>query len=114
MQTANAQTLDAPIHQRRAHKRFDYSAPCLIQKEDSEFKSSVRNISAGGLNVTLDQLGVMQVGKTVTLRIGDFDPIGAVIRWNEGSAYGLQFLSPVGGHPELSELIEKLSSDHTF
>jgi len=64
--------------------------------------------------VTLDQLGTMQVGKTVILEIGAFDAISAVIRWNEGSVYGLQFLSPVNGHPQLSELIEKLSNEHAF
>jgi len=114
MQTATAQPLDAPVHQRRAHKRFDYSASCLIRKDDKEFQASVRNISEGGLNVVLDQLGTMQVGKTVSLTIGEFNPISAVIRWSEGSAYGLQFLSTVGGHPQLSELIEKLSNEHTF
>lgn len=114
MQTATAKTLGAPIHQRRAHKRFDYSASCVIHKESAELNATVRNISEGGINVQLDQLGAIQIGKTVTLEIDKFAPVRAVVRWNECSIYGMQFLSTVSGHPQLSELVEKLSAEHTY
>ena len=114
MQAATAQTIDAPVHQRRAHKRFDYSASCVIRKDETEFLATVRNISEGGLNVQLDQLGAIQIGKTVTLEIGDFEPARAVVRWNEGSVYGMQFLSTLNGHPQLLALVQKLSDEHTY
>ena len=112
MQAATAQIIDAPVHQRRAHKRFDYSASCIIRRNDTEYKATVRNISEGGLNVKLDQLGALQIGKTVALEIGDLEPIPAVIRWSEGSVYGMQFLSPVSGHPQISDLVQKLTAEH--
>ena len=114
MQTATAQTVDAPVHQRRAHKRFDYTAPCSIRKEDEVFKANVRNLSEGGVNVMLDQLGAIQTGKIVTIKIGELDPVQAAIRWSEGSVYGMQFLSAVNNHPQLSTLIQKLSDEHTY
>ena len=114
MQTATAQTVDAPVHQRRAHKRFDYTTPCSIRKEDEVFKANVRNLSEGGVNVMLDQLGAIQTGKIVTIKIGELDPVQAVIRWSEGSVYGMQFLSAVNNHPQLSTLIQKLSDEHTY
>ena len=113
MQAATSRTQDAPIHQRRAHKRYDYSASCSIQKEDTVFEASVNNISEGGVNVRLEQLGAIQIGKSVTVKVADFDPIKAVIRWSEGSVYGLQFLSPARDHPQLSKLIEDLSNNRT-
>jgi len=86
----------------------------VIRKENAEFKATVRNISEGGLNVKLDQLGAIQIGKSVSLEIGDFAPIPAVVRWSEGSVYGMQFLSPSGGHPQLSALIQKIAAEHTY
>lgn len=114
MQTATAKTVDAPIHQRRAHKRFDYSASCVIRRESEEFNATVRNISEGGVNVQLDQLGAIQIGKSVALEIDELDPVHAVVRWSEGSVYGFQFLSTVNGHPQLAALVQKLSDEHTY
>jgi len=113
MQTAATQVTNAPIHQRRAHKRYEYSAPCSIRKDHMILVASVNNISKGGINVKLEQLGAMQAGKTITLTIGTFDPISAVIRWNEGSVYGMQFLTPATSHPQLSKVIDDLSDKQT-
>jgi len=95
MQAAATEFADAPIHQRRAHKRFDYTARCLVQRESHTLAAEIKNISRGGANLTLKQDGPMPVGKTVTLAISDFAPISAVVRWNEGSSYGVQFLSSI-------------------
>jgi len=106
MQAAAHEFADAPIHQRRAHKRFDYVAPCLVKRESHTLTADVQNISRGGANLRLQQDGSMPVGKTVTLTIGDFAPINAVVRWNEGTSYGVQFLASLDSNAELRAVID--------
>lgn len=104
--------VDAPIHQRRAHKRFDYEALCEIQREAFALQAQVKNISEGGLNLTLLETGTMPVGKVVTITIGTFAPIKAVIRWQQDSSYGVQFLSAIENNADLHSVVRNLEDWH--
>ncbi len=104
--------MDAPIHQRRAHKRFDYEACCEIQRETVTQRAQVKNISEGGLNLTLLETGSVPIGKVVTLTIGTFDPVKAVIRWQQGNSYGVQFLSAIKNNAGLHSVIRNLEAWH--
>ena len=110
MQPAFKNPADAPIHQRRAHKRYDCDKSCLIQRESQTIPATARNISAGGINLVLNGVANIPVGKVVTLGIEKCAPINAVVRWSEGPVYGFQFLSSVVGHKDLADLIATLDS----
>jgi c-di-GMP-binding flagellar brake protein YcgR len=112
MQPALNSPADAPIHQRRAHKRFDCEKSCLIQRESQTIPATSRNISTGGINLVLSAITTIPVGKVVTLGIEKCAPINAVVRWSEGPVYGLQFLSSVDGHKDLADLMKGLEADN--
>ncbi len=108
MSTLTHKPVNAPIHQRRVHKRFDYGAHCKILRETFTLQAQVKNLSEGGLNLTLLGTDTMPVGKVVTITIGAFAPIKAVIRWRQGSNYGVQFLSAIENNAGLHSLIRNL------
>lgn len=105
--------INVPIHQRRVHKRFDYEAHCKIQRETFTLQAQVKNLSEGGLNLTLIGIYTMPVGKVITITIGAFAPIKAVIRWRQGSRYGVQFLSAIENNSGLHSLIRNLEAWNT-
>lgn len=105
------QKIGQKVHQRRAHKRYDYAAPCAVMIGDHRVPANTRNISAGGICLSIDVNVTISTGKSVMLVLEDIEPVGMVVRWSQGQIYGLQFLKSVGSLPKLAALIGKLEAD---
>jgi hypothetical protein len=77
-------------HERRAHERQDVRRTSVLFFEpgDSSTACTVRNISAGGARVVLDE--AMVLPEKVTLLVGVGDYRHALVRWRIGLAAGLE------------------------
>lgn len=105
------QKIGPKVHQRRAHKRYDYASPCAVIVGEHEIPAVVRNISAGGICLRLDANVSISTGNTVLLSLDGIESVGMVVRWSQDAIYGFQFLKSLASLPKLAELIGELEAD---
>ena len=69
--------------------RVEVSCVCYVREGASLNRAVLQNISQGGLS--LDCVNPLTVAAEVTVSLPGFPPQAAVIRWKDGSRYGISF-----------------------
>lgn len=104
-----ADRTETPTTRTRAHDRFVYTEACFVQSRSRSFNGRARNISPGGISLTLHGLGALQCGDSITLYLQDFPPIEGIVRWTKARTIGVQFIEDVADHPSIQNMIERVS-----
>ena len=83
-----------PTFTKRAYQRYPCNLPVKIVTESGEVEGTAVNISLGGMLVESAQ--TLAFGSAVKLRfrlpaMNSDTEVDAVVRWNQGNAFGLQF-----------------------
>ena len=60
----------------------------------------VSNLSRSGCRLH-QNYSALNVGKHLTIRLGEIGPIDSVVRWKDGLAIGLEFVTPL--HPAMMD-----------
>jgi hypothetical protein len=86
------QTLPDPAsHRVRSADRSDIVLPCVVLRiEQPECTGEVRNLSPGGALLVSSE--PLPTNSFVSLKFGDWDPVSAQIKWNDGEQAGCRFV----------------------
>jgi hypothetical protein len=80
---------EIPCRPARTDVTYDVRVDC----EDGAFEAQIINLSAMGFRLRCE--AAIEVGSRVSLTVGKFPPVGAVIRWVRGDECGGAFVEPV-------------------
>lgn len=69
--------------------RIAVTSTCYVREEAVVHRSTLHNISQGGLSV--ETPNPVTVGGNVTVSIPGLSPQNATVRWNSGNRYGISF-----------------------
>jgi hypothetical protein len=69
--------------------RVEVSCVGFVREGAILHRATLHNISQGGISVEI--ANALQVGADVTVSLPGLPPQGAVVRWNEGRRYGINF-----------------------
>jgi Tfp pilus assembly protein PilZ len=77
--------------------RIEAKCVCFVREGATVHRSTMHNISQGGLSV--ETANPLKIGADVTVSIPGMEPQGAVVRWKDGDRYGVSFNSvlPLAG-----------------
>ena len=80
--------------------RVEVRCVVFVREGATTNRAKLINISQGGLSVESEN--VLTVGSDVTITLPGFQPQAAVVRWSEGSRYGISFntVLPLAGLTE--------------
>jgi hypothetical protein len=80
--------------------RVEVRCVVFVREGATTNRAKLINISQGGLSVESEN--VLTVGSDVTITLPGFQPQAAVVRWSEGTRYGISFntVLPLAGLTE--------------
>ena len=88
--------------ERRKASRIALNSEVLVRRIGGfTFSVALKDISVGGCRVELLEPG--EIGDTVVTRLPRLEPLGARVRWAEGTITGVQFRTTI--HPAVFDML---------
>jgi hypothetical protein len=97
------------LDERRANARVAMNDEVVVRRLGGfNFEVALRDLSSGGCRV--EMLEPAEAGDSAVARLPKLEPLGARVRWAEGTTTGLQFHTTI--HPAVFEqLLTRMTQD---